>query len=194
MVSRAEQMLEERRPARADARRNFDALLRAAAQEFAERGVDASLEDIAKRAGVGIGTLYRNFPTRDALIELAYLGELVEVTALAQRLGDEPAALAFATWLERVTDYLATKKVLLEGLTRDSPLLASCRGVLFDAGEPLLARAQGAGAVRSDVGIDDVIRLLMGVAGVAYPDASQRDRVIRIALDGLRPDPAPAAV
>ena len=179
-------LLDERRPTRADARRNFDALVEAGREAFAEHGVDASLEDIARRAGVGIGTLYRNFPTRDALVEAVYLDEVAGVASFAEELGDAPPFDALAAWLRRFADYASRKRVLLDGLNRDSELLQTCRSVMYESGEPLLRRAQAAGAVRDDISIDDAVRLVAGVAGVAFPGPDQRDRVIDMALDGLR--------
>lgn len=179
-------LLDERRPKRADARRNFDALVEAARDAFAADGVDASLEDIARRAGVGIGTLYRNFPTRDTLVEAVYLEEVAGVAAYAEGLDGKPPFEAVAAWLRRFAEYAATKKVLLAGFNSESTLLQSCRSVVYESGEPLLRRAQAAGEMRSDVQIDDAVRLVAGVAGVAFPDAAQRDRLIDVALDGLR--------
>ncbi len=182
-------LLDARRPTRADARRNFDALVVAGRDAFAEHGVDASLEDIARRAGVGIGTLYRNFPTRDALVEAVYLDEVAGVASFADELGDLPPFDALAAWLRRFADYASRKRVLLEGLNRDSELLQTCRNVMYQSGEPLLRRAQAAGVVRDDIGIDDAVRLVAGVAGVAFPSAEQRERVVDLALDGLRARP-----
>ncbi|MCU1439163.1 MAG: TetR/AcrR family transcriptional regulator [Rhodoglobus sp.] len=179
-------LLDERRPTRSDARRNFDALVNAAREAFAENGVDASLEDIARRAGVGIGTLYRNFPTRDALVEAVYLEEVAAVAMYADELGGLPPFEAVGAWLRRFADYASRKKVLLEGLNRESDLLRACRVVMYESGTPLLTRAQEAGEIRADIQIDDAVRLVAGVAGVAFPDPGQRERVIDMALDGLR--------
>ncbi|GAA2041498.1 TetR/AcrR family transcriptional regulator [Agromyces tropicus] len=179
-------LLDARRPTRADARRNFDALVVAGKEAFAEHGVDASLEDIARRAGVGIGTLYRNFPTRDALVEAVYLDEVAAVASFGDELEAREPFEALAAWLRRFADYASRKKVLLDGLNRDSELLQTCRTLMYRSGEPLLERAQAAGAVRSDVAIDDAIRLVAGVAGVAFPSEEQRERVVDLALDGLR--------
>jgi len=179
-------LLDERRPTRADARRNFDALIEAGRTAFADDGLDASLEDIARRAGVGIGTLYRNFPTRDALVEAVYLDEVAGVASFADELDDLPPFDALAAWLRRFADYASRKKVLLEGLNRDSELLQTCRSIMYQSGEPLLRRAQEVGEVRPDIAIDDAVRLVAGVAGVAFPDAEQRERVVDMALDGLR--------
>lgn len=173
------------RPQRADARRNFDALLVAGRDAFAEHGTDASLEDIARRAGVGIGTLYRNFPTRDALIEAVYVAEVEKlVDAAAAATGLEPWD-AFDQWLQRFIRYVGTKRVLIDSLNRESDVLIRCRDAMYDAGAPLLERAQAAGVVRDDVTIEDVVRLMSGVAG-ACNDEAQRRRVTGLALDAFR--------
>ena len=174
------------RPQRADARRNFDALLTAAREAFAEQGPGAPLEDIARRAGVGIGTLYRNFPTRDALVEAVYIDELAAVVRAAGEAGTLEPWEAMEAWLRRFVTYVGTKRALVDGLNKDSPVLLSCRTSLYDAGEPLLRRAQAAGELRDDATIGDVIRMVSGIAGVAFDDDAQRDRVIAMAVDGLR--------
>lgn len=179
-------LLDERRPKRADAARNYDALVESARDAFATDGVEASLEAIARKAEVGIGTLYRNFPTRDVLVEAVYLGEVASVASYAEGLDQLAPFDAFAAWLKRFAEYASTKHVLLEGLNRESPLLQSCRVVVYGSGQPLLDRAQQAGVLRADVTIDDTVRLVTGVAGVSFPDATQRDRVIDAAIDGLR--------
>lgn len=175
------------RPLRADARRNFDALLAAAREAFAANGTSASLEDIARRAGVGIGTLYRNFPTRDALVEAVYVDEVDAVVAAAEATSSLEPWAAVETWVRRFVSYIGTKKALIEGLNKDSPMLLTCRTSLYDAGEPLLERAKQAGEMRDDAQIQDVVRMLSGIASVAFDDDEQRDRVIAIAMDGLRP-------
>ncbi|MFJ6652036.1 TetR/AcrR family transcriptional regulator [Microbacterium sp. NPDC091313] len=177
-----------RRPRRADAARNFDALIAAAREAFAEHGATASLEDIARRAGVGIGTLYRNFPTRDDLIEAVYVSEVVALAEAAADVRDREPMPALEAWLARFVQYVGTKRALVEGLTRESDVLAQCRAVMYDAGEPLLMRAQGAGAVDPELTIQDVVRLIAGVAAVStYEDDAQRARVLAAAIRGLRP-------
>ena len=173
------------RPQRADARRNFDALLTAARAAFAEQGIDASLEDIARRAEVGIGTLYRNFPTRDALIEAVYVNEVDGLVVAADAVADLPAWDAFRSWLDSFFAYVGTKRVLIDSLNRDSAVMQNCRVVMYGAGEPLLHRAQADGVVRHDVSISDVLMMLAGIANAKMPD-EQRARVIDIAVDGLR--------
>lgn len=174
------------RPQRADARRNFDALLAAAREAFAAQGPSAPLEDIARRAGVGIGTLYRNFPTRDDLVEAVYIDEVAAVVRAADEAGTLDPWDAVEAWLRRFVTYVGTKRALIEGLNKESPVLLSCRTSLYDAGQPLIDRAQAAGELRTDATIGDVIRMVSGIAGVAFDDDEQRDRVIAMAIDGLR--------
>ncbi|GAA1259236.1 MULTISPECIES: helix-turn-helix domain-containing protein [Streptomyces] len=179
------------RPRRADARRNFDALLAAARDAFAEKGAEASLEDIARQAGVGIGTLYRNFPTRRVLFETVYADEVDALCRLADELADAPPWDGLATWLRRFVDYTVTKRAIRDALSGESDIFVACRRAMLDAGEPLLLRAQAAGEVRSDMSFDDLLRLISGVTGAAYVDTEQRDRVFGITLDGMRTRPAP---
>ena len=175
-----------RRPQRADARRNFDALIAAAREAFAEHGSAASLEEIARRAGVGIGTLYRNFPTRRDLFDAVYLGE---IDALC-RAADDVAGLepwdALVAWLRRFVGYVATKRAIYEEINRDSELIRGARGAMYAAFEPLLARAQESGAARGDVSTDDLLRLVSGLTAGGYVDDAQRERVLTVALDGVR--------
>ncbi|MFI6876865.1 TetR/AcrR family transcriptional regulator [Streptomyces sp. NPDC050400] len=175
------------RPRRADARRNFDALLAAARAAFADKGAEASLEDIARRAGVGIGTLYRNFPTRQVLFETVYAEEVDALCLLADELADtaEPWE-ALVAWLRRFVDYTVTKRAIREALSGESEIFTACRGAMLDAGEPLLRRAREAGEARADLSFDDLLRMVSGVTAAAYVDEAQRDRVLGYALDGIR--------
>jgi AcrR family transcriptional regulator len=181
--------LQLRRPQRADARRNFDALLAAARQVFAEQGTDASLEDVARRACVGIGTLYRNFPTRRDLFESVYIGEVEDLCTAARALAEAPPWEALSTWLRRFVSYVATKRALVEALNHDSEVFRTCRGAMYACGAPLLERAQQSGEVRRDVDFDDVVRLVSGVTSGGFADEAQRDRVLQIVLDGIRTRP-----
>jgi AcrR family transcriptional regulator len=182
----AESPVAVRRPQRADARRNFDALLSAARDAFAEHGTDASLEDIARRAGVGIGTLYRNFPTRQDLFETVYIGEIEQLCQTAEDVAGLPPWDALVSWLHRFVAYTATKRAIYEALNRDSAMFRHCREEIYRVGEPLLARAQDAGEVRTDVTFDDTLRMISGLTAGGFVDAAQRERVLGIALDGLR--------
>jgi AcrR family transcriptional regulator len=175
-----------RRPHRADARRNFDALLVAAREAFAQNGTEASLEDIARRAGVGIGTLYRNFPTRQDLFDAVYIGEVEALCREAEEVAGLPAWEAFVAWLRRFVAYVATKRAIYEALNRDSEMFRSCREAMYAAGEPLFARAQEAGEARRDATFDDVLRMVTGITATGFVDDEQRERVLGMALDGVR--------
>ncbi|MGY0007571.1 TetR/AcrR family transcriptional regulator [Micromonospora sp. I033] len=175
-----------RRPKRADARRNYDALIAAAREVFGESGAGASLEEIARRAGVGIGTLYRNFPNRRDLFEAVYVEEVRALSASAADLADVPPWDALVAWLHRFVAYVGTKRALAEELVHDSEVFRSCRTEIYAAGEPLLRRAQEAGAARPDASFDDVVRLVSGIMAYQFLEPAQRERVLAIALDGLR--------
>jgi AcrR family transcriptional regulator len=178
---------------RADARRNYQRLLAAAGAAFAERGADdVSLEEIARRAGVGIGTLYRHFPTRQALLEAVYRDQVDALGARAAELirAGSPGA-SLAEWVAALVGFGKAKRslttALLEVLDKDSELLSSCRTVLCHATDALLERAQQAGAARPDVRGTDVIRLAHGVSMAADmgQDPGQADRMLALVLDGL---------
>lgn len=173
------------RPQRADARRNFDALLAAAREAFTQHGANASLEDIARRAGVGVGTLYRNFPTREALIEAVYVDEIVALQQVATETESLEPWEALRTWLARYVEYVGTKKALVEVMNRHSEVMLACRTMLYDAGGPVVERGQAAGVVRPDTSIGDIVRLVSGVAGVAYEDDAQRERVLDVVIGAL---------
>ena len=178
---------------RADARRNYEKVLAAAREAFAEGGEATALEDIARRAGVGIGTLYRHFPNRQALLEALYLNEVEEVCRLAPELDGADAWSALNAWFERLIGYLLTKRALtselLNYLDQDAPLFSTCRASLYAAGQPLLERAQAAGVVRPDVTFPEVMQMVIGIAKVPTGDRAQTEHVLRIALDGLRHHP-----
>jgi AcrR family transcriptional regulator len=178
------------RPKRADARRNYEALLTAAADAFTENGTAASLEDIARRADVGIGTLYRHFPTRQALLEAVYIDEVEEMSAKANELGDLDPWDALTTWLRQFVRYAATKRALademLNTIDAEAPFFVACRTAITEAGDMLLQRAQDAGEARKDTNFTDVGRMVAGIASIKTADPGQIERILDIALDGLR--------
>jgi AcrR family transcriptional regulator len=178
------------RPKRADARRNYEKVLAAAREAFAEGGESTALEEIARRADVGIGTLYRHFPNRQALLEAVYVGEVEEVCRSAAALQAADPWDALSGWFDSLIGYMATKRALADELLnymdRDASLFKVCRESLFTAGEPLLARAQEAGVVRPDVTISDVMQMVMGIGKIPASDPAQINHLLRIALDGLR--------
>ncbi|MET7278500.1 TetR/AcrR family transcriptional regulator [Kribbella sp. NPDC005582] len=179
------------RPLRADAQRNRDQVLAAAARAFAKCGLEATLEGIAKDAGVGIGTLYRHFPTREALIEAAYRKELATVCEAAPELLDRlPPAEALRAWMDRFADYLHTKMGMADALRAiiaagANPYDHSLE-LLVGAIEPLLAAGIASGDLRSDVSADDVLMSLSGVALAAGDRRDQAGRLLDLLLDGLR--------
>jgi len=183
---------------RADARRNRELLLAAALEAFTERGADdTSLEEIARRAGVGIGTLYRHFPGRAALLEAVYTDQ---VAALCQRAGELAASqspgAALAAWMREMVEFGATKQNLTSALAadydKDAPVFSACRDDLLAAATALLTRAQQAGAVRPDVRPLDLLRLSHGVAAATArgDDPEQAERLLSLMLNGVFTDPA----
>ncbi len=179
------------RPKRADARRNYDKLVTTARVVFAEQGSAATLEEISRRAGVGIGTLYRHFPARENLVEAAYLDGVEEICAAVGRHEGEDPWDALKGWLLELVGFAATKRVLADEmfayLDRGAPVFKSCSGAIYDAAEPLLKRAQAAGEVRDDVDIIDVTKMVSGIAGLRTVERPEVERLVGIALDGLRP-------
>ncbi|WP_258726912.1 TetR/AcrR family transcriptional regulator [Cellulomonas sp. NS3] len=181
------------RPLRADARRNRDRLL-AVAAEVLTKDVDVPLETIAERAGVGIGTLYRHFPNRDALIEAVYRHEVEELCDAAPLLvgGDGPALDGFREWVRRFVGYAATKRglggALRNAVGSDSPLFDQTRTRLIGALTVLLDACRAEGSVRTDVDARDVMLAMSGVWLV--PDGPEWDaqvrRLLDLVVDGLR--------
>jgi AcrR family transcriptional regulator len=178
------------RPKRADARRNYDKVVTAARETFAESGTGTSLEEIARRAGVGIGTLYRNFPNRQALLEAVYADEVENLCRSAADLDAMDPWDAFDAWLHRIVAYMATKQALahelMDYVDRDAPLFKTCRAALFAAGEPILQRAQDAGVVRPDTDFGEIIHMVGGIVKIPAGEPGQIDHILGIALDGLR--------
>jgi AcrR family transcriptional regulator len=181
------------RPKRADARRNYEKVVAAAREAFAEGGTATSLEEIARRAQVGIGTLYRHFPNRQALLEAVYVDEVEGLCRSAADLAELPPWEALVGWLHRFVAYLATKQALAQELLnyvdRDAELFQSCRAALWAAGGPLLERAQQARVVRGDTDLSEVIQMVGGIAKIPSTGPEQIDHILDIALDGLRYQP-----
>jgi len=178
------------RPKRADALRNYEKLIAAAREAFAADGTSTSLEEIARRAEVGIGTLYRHFPNRQTLLEAVYVDELETLCRSAADLAQLPPWEALVGWLHEFVAYLATKQALAQELLNyvdhDATLFQSCRAGLFAAGEPLLQRAQQARVVRSDTNLTEVIQMIGGIAKIPAAEPGQIDHILDMALDGLR--------
>jgi AcrR family transcriptional regulator len=179
---------------RADARRNREKLLLAAVELFAGSGEDVALEAIAERAGVGIGTLYRNFPTREALAEAAYRNEVRRLCdAAGELLAKRPADLALADWMDRFVTYVAAKRSMANMLqtviaSSDSALYADARLQMVGAITLLLEAAEREGSIRGDVEPEDVLRVMSGIWLAADgEDPNERARrLLGLLMDGLR--------
>ena len=177
------------RPMRADARRNYEKLVASAREVFTEEGSAASLEGVAERAGVGIGTLYRHFPTRQALLEAVYADEVDAIARSARELSDQEPWDALVEWVHRYVGFAATKRALMDALLEtapDSDVLMICRTALQEAGDELIGRGQQAGVVRPDVDFIVVCRMVSQIAVAPHADADQKERMLQILLDGLR--------
>src|SRR5258707_315075 len=161
-----------RKHLRLDARRNRDKLVATAAAAFAEHGVEASLEEIARRAGVGIGTLYRHFPTREHLVEVVYRREVEGLVAAADELArDHPPDIALERWMQRFVDYIATKRGLAASLrillSTNSTLFSDSSGKVSLALRRLVEAAVAEGSIRADIDSADVLHALSGIYSAA---------------------------
>ncbi|TQK52261.1 TetR family transcriptional regulator [Streptomyces sp. SLBN-118] len=182
------------RPMRADARRNYERLLTEARAVFAEYGTDASLEEIARRSGVGIGTLYRHFPNRHAMMSAVFQEALA---SLVQRSGELASAErpcgALVDWLRALIthagEYRGLARALMSASHDETSALSACSVPLREAGERLLLRAQESGAVRPDVSIGDLMQLTNAIALAAEEepgDTELADRLLTLTLRGLK--------
>jgi AcrR family transcriptional regulator len=176
-------------PARADARRNRERLLASAAQAFATADGPVSLEAIARDAGVGIGTLYRHFPSREALVEAVFCTELAEVAASAgQLLEQHPPAAALRRWMDRYGGFVAAKRGMAQslhamfaaGVVQPSQTRESVSGAV----ETLLKAGAVDGSLRADVRADDVVSSLIGIF-LASHSTEQAGRMLDLLVDGL---------
>jgi AcrR family transcriptional regulator len=181
------------RPLRADARRNRERLLEVAVRSFSLDGPDVPLESIAKAAGVGIGTLYRHFPTREALVEAVYRNELDRLcSAVAGLLASQPADLALRAWMNLFVDYMVTKRGMADALraviaSGGNPY-AHSRDLLMSAIGRLVEAGVADGTLRPDVPAEDVLAGLTGVT-LTVGDPEKRDqarRLLDLLVDGLR--------
>lgn len=181
------------RPQRSDARRNREQLVSAAVTVFADEGVNAPLDKIARAAGIGNATMYRHFPTRDVLLEAVLHDTHRQLTALAEQLATaEPAVDAVARWLRAFVDYSQTYLHLPEPIMaamydEASALHTSCRAMRSVAAT-LVTRAQDVGTLRDDIDIDDLCAHAGAIAWATQrsPDGEQTTRLLDVLLDGLR--------
>jgi AcrR family transcriptional regulator len=184
------------RKPRADAQRNRERLIEAAKAAFRDIGPDVGLDEIARRAGLGIGTLYRHFPTRDAVVEAVYRREVGRLAEAATRLLDSaPPGEALRQWMRLFVDYVATKRVMAQALSAivggAGELYAASGAQITGAMTLLVERAAATGDIRSDVDPDDLLRALVGFTFGNSSPAWQASalRLIDLLMDGLKPLP-----
>ena len=182
------------RKPRADAQQNRDRILEVAKKAFTQSGVSASLDEIAKEAGVGPGTLYRHFPTRDALIEAVYRSEVAKLAAAEREFTESmPPIEALRAWMLLFVDYIAAKHIIAPALNSivggPSRLFETTRGQIQGAIDSLVTRAIESGDIRKDLVPFDLLRALIGVSNVATtPDWQQSaKRLVDILITGSRP-------
>jgi AcrR family transcriptional regulator len=181
------------RKPRADAVRNRDRVLEAARTVFSAGGPEASLETVARTAGVGIGTLYRHFPTREALFEAVYRREVQQLAELAKRLEEEAQPVeALRQWMRSFVKFVATKKgmsaALAFAVSKDSDLVSYSSDLLARAVGKLLSRAGTAGDIRDDISPEDLLRALVGLCYTHEQPGWQKNvlRLVDVFIDGLR--------
>jgi len=182
------------RKPRADSLRNRDQLLEAAKGAFTAIGADAPLEEIARRAGLGIGTLYRHFPTRDALLAAVYRREVGQLSQSAETLlAEQPPGEALKAWLHLLIDYMATKRVIAPALQASpgegAAAYASSGPAITEAMNRLTRAAAASGDIRADIAPEDLYRMLMGMSyGYDRPDwESSARRLVEVLVAGLKP-------
>jgi len=183
----------ERKP-RIDAQRNRDRILEAAKEAFTRSGANASLDDIAKQAGVGAGTLYRHFPTRDELVEAVYRTEVEKLAAAQRKFAEDlPPVEALRAWMLLFVDYIETKKIIAPALNAlfgsKSKVLEASHVQIWEAIRALVKRAVKSGDIRKDLDPIDLLRALIGVANVAtspeWPQSAKR--LVDILIIGSAP-------
>ena len=182
------------RKQRADAQRNRERILEVAKEAFTRFGADASLDDIAKQAEVGPGTLYRHFPTRDTLIEAVYRSEVEKMAAAERKFAETmPPVEALRTWMLLFVDHIAAKQIIAPALNSvaggPSKLFEGSRGLVQGAIDALVKRAIKSGDIRNDLVPFDLLRALIGVAHVASGAGWQQSarRLVDILIAGSRP-------
>jgi len=179
-------------PRRSDAERNRDKILTAARAAFADPEAEVSMAEIARRAGVGMATLYRNFPGRRELLEALYIEEVDAICKAARTPGGQAPGAALASWLRQLYAFFAAKQhiaaELLKHTDSGDPVFDSNRARVVVAGRPLLAAAQHAREVRDDLTFEQVLDMFHAVATI-HGDASYVQPILEAALDGLRAGP-----
>ncbi|HEY6315048.1 MAG TPA: helix-turn-helix domain-containing protein [Streptosporangiaceae bacterium] len=175
---------------RADAERNRDKILAAARTAFADPDAEVSMAEISRRAGVGMATLYRNFPGRQELLEALFTDEVDAVCQAAETIGGETPGAALVAWLHRFSAFTTSKRhiasELLKQTDRSGPLFETNRTRVMAGGRPLLAAAQHAGEVRDDLTLEQILDMIVAIAAI-HGDTGYTEPILHTALDGLRP-------
>jgi AcrR family transcriptional regulator len=175
---------------RADAARNRDKILAAARSAFADPAADISMAEVSRRAGVGMATLYRNFPGRQELLEALYTDEVDAVCEAAETVGGQTPGAVLTAWLHRFFAFSTSKRhiasELLKHTDRSNPLFGNNRDRVIAAGQPLLAAAQRAHEVRDDLALEQVLDMVIAIATI-HGDTRYLEPILQTALDGLRP-------
>jgi AcrR family transcriptional regulator len=177
-------------PKRADAERNRDKILTVARVAFAEPEAEVSMAEISRRAGVGMATLYRNFPGRRELLEALFTEEVDAICKAAEAASAQAPGVRLVTWLRQLFAFFASKRhiasELLKHTDSSDPVFGGGRVRVIAAGGPLLSAAQQAGEIRDDLGIEQVLDLIHAVATIHGGDSSV-EPILQTVLDGLRP-------
>jgi AcrR family transcriptional regulator len=175
---------------RPDAERNRDKILAAARSAFADPEAEISMAEISRRAGVGMATLYRNFPGRRELLEALYADEVNAICQAAETVDGETPGAVLTAWLHRFFAFVTSKRhiasELLQHTDSSDPIFGSNRARVMAAGRPLLASAQRAHEVRDDLALEQVLDMVIAIAAI-HGDARYLDPILQTALDGLRP-------
>jgi AcrR family transcriptional regulator len=182
------------RKPRSDAQRNRARILEVAKEAFTRFGADASLDDIAKQAGVGAGTLYRHFPTRDALIEAVYRSEVEKLAAAARKMAETmPPMKALRAWMLLLIDYIGAKHIIAPALNSlvggPARLYEDSRSLIQGAIDELVKGAKKSGDVRTDIDATDLLRAMIGIShvGTGHDWQQSARRLVEILIAGSRP-------
>lgn len=175
------------RPHRADGARNFDAIVEASRIAFHQRGADVALDIVAEQAGVGIATLYRNFPTREALLQHLYIEEVAAIVADADSVTAMDPWEGLVLWVRRFVKHLGNKQVLAVAINPGTEVYAACSKAILGAAAPLIERARESGDLRQDVTDMDLARAVYGIATIEVDSEAQRQRILDVFLRGLAP-------
>jgi AcrR family transcriptional regulator len=177
-------------PKRADAERNRDKILAAARMAFAEPGTQVSMAEVSRRAGVGMATLYRNFPGRRELLEALYIDEVNALCESAESIDGATPGAKFKAWLNRFFAYFTTKRPIASELLKhadsNDPVFGQNRARVLATGRPLLVAAQQGGEIRDDLTLEQILDMVIAIATI-QSDADYLEPILQTVLDGLRP-------